>query len=85
MDAYQEAAHRVALDHVSETFDRWDELDVTLIRNALLDCIFSADEPDFIGRVTEHKFFRARARSVFDKVAPDLLPLTGRLVQELRA
>ena len=83
-DLYQEAAHKVALDHVSETFHRWDELDVTLVRNALLDCIFSADEPDFIARVTDHRVFRTRARRVFDRIKPDLVPLTGRLVQELR-
>ena len=84
-DAYDQAADRIARDHVATTFRNWEEFDVALTRNAMLDVLGVSRTPDFIARITSDRLNGRHAQRTLRRVAPDLVQLTGRLVQELRA
>ncbi len=82
MDSLEKAADLVARDFLNPGAPLFD---VTLAKNALLDCLFSSDEPDFIRKMCDHPLHRSDARRVFGKMAPHLVALAGRTAQECRA
>lgn len=61
------------------------EFHVAVTRNAILDCLFASPEPDFIAKITAHQLLGGEARRIIDKMAPHLVALAGRTVQECRA
>ncbi|MGV8986807.1 MAG: hypothetical protein ACOH2H_11030 [Cypionkella sp.] len=61
------------------------EFHVTVARNAILDCLHSSEEPDFIRKICGHGLLGSEARRIVDKLAPHIVALAGRTVQECRA
>lgn len=81
-----------AADHVARDFltgkRRPDEFHVAVTRNAILDCLFVSEEPDFIAKIcgpVAHPQTRETARRVVRKVAPHLVELAGQTLAEARA
>lgn len=81
-----------AADHVARDFltgkRRPPEFHVAVTRNAILDCLLSSEEPDFIARIcgpVAHPGARLVARRVVRKVAPHLVQLVGQTLAEARA
>lgn len=78
-----------AADHVARDFltgkRRPPEFHVAVTRNAILDCLLSSPEPDFIAKVCSHKLIGPTARRVVRKVAPHLVQLAGKTIAEARA
>ena len=85
MHTLHEAAGYVAADFLSTVYRNVREFDVTIARNAILDCLHSSEEPDFIAVVCENRLFRRDARRVIGKMAPHLVNLCGRTLAESRA
>lgn len=82
----------MAADHVARDFLTGkrapDEFHVTVTRNAILDCLLSSPEPDFIARIcgpVAHPGVRLVARRVVRKIAPHLVQLAGQTLEEARA
>lgn len=84
MDTLENAADLVARDFLTGKRAP-DEFHVTVVRNSLLDCLFASPEPDFIAKITAHRLLGGEARRIIDKMAPHLVALAGRTVQECRA
>ncbi|AQS48743.1 hypothetical protein BMG03_13775 [Thioclava nitratireducens] len=82
--ALDAVADMVAREFVAQEFPRNREIDVTIARNALLDCFYASKEDDFIRRACEHPAYRADARRVIGRMAPHMLELAGRVAQESR-
>jgi hypothetical protein len=78
-------ADEVAREFVAREFPRNREIDVTIARNALLDCFYASEEDDFIRRACEHPAYRVDARRVIGRMAPRMVELAGRVAQESRA
>lgn len=85
MDQLSTAADNVARDFLSGVYRNVREFDVTVARNAILDCLSLSEEPDFIAVVCENRLFRHDARRVIGKMAPHLIELCGRTIEEARA
>lgn len=87
MDRLSKAADQAARDFLKGK-RLPPEFHVTVARNAILDCLLSSPEPDFIARIcgpVAHPQVREEARSVIRKIAPHLVTLAGRTAQECRA
>lgn len=84
-NALSDKATYLATSYVHTTFKRPTATHFAVVKNALLDCLFAAPEPDFIARVSRDRFVGEDVRPILRRLAPDLLPLAGELVQELRA
>lgn len=67
MTDVKKAADTTAREFLAGVYRNVREFDVTLARNAILDCLFSAEEPDFIRDVSQHRFYAS------DDVRADLL------------
>lgn len=78
-------ADTIATTYCQTTFKRPGPTHFAVVKNAILDCLFAAPEPDFIARVAVHPFLGDDARPILRRLAPDLLPLAGELVTELHA
>lgn len=82
----------MAADHVAREFltdkRRPPEFHVAVTRNAILDCLHSSAEPDFIAKICgplAHPQTRETARRVIHKVAPHLVQLAGQTLEGARA
>lgn len=82
----------MAADHVARDFLTGkrapDEFHVAVTRNAILDCLYSAEEPDFIARIcgpVAHPQVRETARRVVRRIIPHIDQLVGRTLREMRA
>ena len=87
MDSLEKAADLVARDFLKGK-RLPPEFHVTVARNAILDCLLSSPEPDFIARIcgpVAHPKVREEARGVIRKIAPHLVSLAGQAYQESRA
>lgn len=84
MGTLENAADMVARDFLKGR-RRPPEFHVAVTRNAILDCLFASPEPDFIAKITAHRLLGGEARRIIDKMAPHLVALAGRTVQECRA
>lgn len=84
MDRLSKAADQAARDFLQGK-RRPPEFHVTVARNAILDCLLSSPEPDFIAKITADRLVGGEARRVIDKLAPHLLALAGRTFVESRA
>jgi len=71
------AADATAREFLSGIYRKVREFDVTLARNAILDCLYSAEEPDFIRDVAAHPLYAADARRVIGRMAPHMVGLAG--------
>ena len=85
MDSLEKAADQVARDFLKADSRNVPVWDVTVTRNAILDCFGSSQEPDFIAKVCADKLVGWDARRVMNRIAPHLLNLCGRTLQEARA
>ncbi len=85
MDILEKAADQVARDFLSQTHHTIREFDLTVTRNAILDCLHASPEPDFIAKICGDPGNHPDARRIVDKLAPHLVALAGRTVQECRA
>ena len=85
MDKLEKAADLVARDFLSGTYRKLRDFDVTVTRNAILDCLYSSPEPDFIARICGHPGNHPEARRIVRRIAPHLVTLAGRTLQECRA
>lgn len=84
-NSLSDKADNLATSYCQRTFKRPTATHFTVVKNALLDCLFAAPEPDFIARVSRDRFVGEDARPILRRLAKDLLPLAGELVQELQA
>lgn len=82
----------MAADHVARDFLTGkrapDEFHVAVTRNAILDCLYSAEEPDFIARICgpiAHPSVRETAQRVIRRIIPHIDQLVGRTLWEMRA
>ena len=76
-------ADKVAREFIAGTYRTVREFDVTLARNAILDCLHSSEEPDFIARMAQDKSpRRSDAHRVFRKIAPHLIELCGKVLHD---
>lgn len=83
MDLTQ-AADQVARGFLTDK-RRPPEFHVAVARNAILDCLHSSAEPDFIAKICgplAHPQTRLVARRVVRKVAPHLVELAGQTLAE---
>lgn len=71
------AADATAREFLAGVYRNVREFDVTLARNAILDCLFSAEESDFIRDVAEHPLHASDARRVIGRMAPHMVDLAG--------
>ena len=78
MTNLNKAADATAREFLSGIHRTLREFDVTLARNAILDCLYSAEEPDFIRDAAEHPLYAANARRVIGRMAPHMVELVGR-------
>lgn len=85
MTDLNKAADATAREFLATKYRRVREFDVTLARNAILDCLFSAEEPDFIRDVGEHPIYAPDARRVIGRMAPHMVELAGRTLTDWRA
>ncbi len=85
MTDLNEAADATAREFLAGKYRRVREFDVTLAHNAILDCLFSAEEPDFIREVGDHPLYASDARRVIGRMAPHMVELTGRALAGWRA
>ena len=85
MDSLEKAADQVARDFLKADSRKVPVWDITLTRNAILDVLGSSPEPDFIAKVCADKRVGWDARRVMNRIAPHLLNLCGKTVQECRA
>ena len=85
MDSLEKAADQVARDFLKADSRKVPVWDVTVTRNAILDCFGLSTEPDFIAKVCACQLVGWDARRVIDRIAPHLLNLCGKTVQEARA
>lgn len=85
MDSLEKAADQVARDFLKADSRKVPVWDITLTRNAILDVLGSSPEPDFIAKVCADKLVGWDARRVMNRIAPHLLNLCGKTVQECRA
>lgn len=81
MDISQ-AAHEVALAHLG---DRAAEYSVSVARNAILDCLHSSVEPDFIAKACGSYGNMPEARHAVRRIAPHLVNLCGETLARCRA
>lgn len=84
MDTLEKAADQVARDFLTQRRPA-PEFHVSVARNAILDCLSSSPEPDFIAKITADRLVGSEARRVIDKLAPHLVALAGRTFVESRA
>jgi hypothetical protein len=84
MDSLEKAADQAARDFLTRRHPT-PEFHVTVARNAILDCLLSSPEPDFIAKITADRLVGSEARRVIDKLAPHLVTLAGRAFVESRA
>jgi hypothetical protein len=77
----RDAADSTAREFLSDTYRKVRELDVTIARNTILDCLFSATEDNFIVKVANHPVFRRDARRVIGRMEPHLVELVNRTVK----
>ena len=73
-------ADKVAREFFARTNVR--EFDVTLARNAILDCLHSSEEPNFIAVMSENELLKKDAHRVFRKIAPHLIELCGKVLHD---
>jgi len=85
MTDLKSAADSTAREFLSGFYRNVREFDVTLARNAILDCLFSAEEPDFIRDVSQHRFYASDARRVIGRMAPHMVELAGRTLTKAAA
>lgn len=85
MTDLDEAADATAREFLAGIYRNVREFDVTLARNAILDCLFSAEEPDFIRRVVDHPIYARNARRVIGRMAPHMVELAGRALSRWQA
>ncbi|UWR21120.1 hypothetical protein [Sulfitobacter sp. S190] len=85
MTDLDKAADATAREFLSGIYRTVREFDVTLARNAILDCLFSAEEPDFIRDVADHAIYGRDARRVIGRMAPHMVELAGRTATGWRA
>ena len=85
MDSLEKAADQVARDFLKADSRKVPVWDITLTRNAILDVLGSSPEPDFIAKVCADKLVGWDARRVMNRIAPHLLNLCVKTVQECRA
>ena len=85
MDTLEKAADQVARDFLKADSRKVPVWDVTITRNAILDVLGSSTEPDFIAKICACRLVGWDARRVIDRIAPHLLNLCGKTVQEARA
>lgn len=79
MDIYN-AANGVAREFIAGTYRNVREFEVTIARNAILDCLHSSEEPDFINKIAHHPLHGSDGRRVIKKMEPHLVELCGRTI-----
>ena len=85
MTDLRQAADSTAREFLAGVYRNVREFDVTLARNAILDCLFSAEEPDFIRDVSKHRFYASDARGVIGRMQPHMVELAGRTLRKVAA
>ena len=85
MTDLKKAADMTAREFLAGVYRNVREFDVTLARNAILDCLFSAEEPDFIRDVLQHRFYASDARRVIGRIQPHMVELAGRTLTKAAA
>lgn len=85
MNDLRKAADTTAREFLAGVYGNVREFDVTLARNAILDCLFSAEEPDFIRDVSQHRFYASDARRVIGRMRPHMVELAGRTLTKAEA
>ena len=85
MTDLDKAADTTAREFLSGIYRTVREFDVTLARNAILDCLFSAEDPNFIRDVGDHAIYGPDARRVIGRMAPHMVELAGRTATGWRA
>ena len=83
-DPLDRAADGVARDFLGTVYRNVREFEVTLLRNAILDCLFVSTEPDFIAKVDRNRLFQSDFRRIMAKAKPHLLDLIGRTLADAR-
>ena len=73
----REQAHSVAQDFLADHMPKYRQIHLTVLRLAILDCLFCGDEQDFIAKVTGNTLLGADARRVIELAAPFLVDLAG--------
>lgn len=76
-----DAAHRGAVDFVAMTHDKFDDFDITVARNTILECLGASEEPEWTRKVTDSPLFGKSALKVVLTMAPYLLGLVGRTLE----
>lgn len=76
-----DAAHRVAVDFIAMTHDKFDEFDITVARNTILECLGASEEPEWTRKVTDNPLFRNSSLKVVLTMAPYLLDLVGKTLE----
>lgn len=79
-----DAANLVAAEYVPHVFPKFSEFHVTVVRNAVLDCMTVSEEPDFIAKICTHPMHGGQARHIIKKVAPDLIGLAGEVIEKVQ-
>ena len=79
------AADLVARKFLGGLLRQVDDFDVSVARNAILDCLISSDEPDFIAKACANKLIGPQSRKVVRAIAPHLVAMAGQTLQECRA
>lgn len=83
-DHLNDAANLVAAEYVPHVFPKFSEFHVTVVRNAVLDCLTVSDEPDFIAKICAHPMHGGQARHIVKKVAPDLIGLAAEVIEKVQ-
>lgn len=79
-DTLYDAANETARTFLASQYRTVRELDLTIARNTILDCLYLAAEDDFIAKVTAHPIYRDTARRVIKRMEPHLVQLVGETV-----
>ena len=85
MDSLEKAADQVAREHIGGLLRQVDDFDVAVARNAILDCLISSDEPDFIAKACANSLIGSQSRKVVRAIAPHLVAMAGQTWQAWRA
>lgn len=81
----EKAADLVAREHLGGLLRQVDDFDIAVARNAILDCLYSSAETDFIAKTCNHTLVGPQSRKVVRAIAPLLVAMAGQTLQECRA
>lgn len=72
------SADAVARDFLKSVYHNPAELDITIARNVILDCMHASPEHDFIAKACRDRILASDARRVVRRMEPHLVELAGR-------